>query len=654
MQLLLTDNALEVVRDTSEANAEDRRVASLTSCAVTAVDTATSTQDDRVLCVHWFLSWRYRLTDQTFTLVRDTSTKDQWITVAHEEVFSSADVTPALMPGCDQSSEAIRPMTPTSGTNAVLDYPPSFAPAITPEAPQPVLAKKKSLMPWKKTQVTVILIGETGVGKTAFLSLLYNVCAGVPLEAWAPVHLEANEAGGSKSGSQTLGPMMYTIPCENGSSLRILDTPGLADTRGVEKDEEHKAAIAEYIKDHTETIDAVIILANGTNARLGVATQYTLTMISGMFPHSLVDNIGFVFTMVANIFSFNFESLSLPPELRNARHWKMDNPLAQWLKYQDAQRQDPPVDEEDLAEMHDTVFKGYRKTFALLNDLFIWLDDRRVQPTKEINELYEMTMNIESSISNVVSRIGQTEARRTELIALQARIAEQNQIKSINAKYQEIISRADWEHESTEKHNTLCVVGGCYSNCHLECQLDFTLERHELVGCAAFQMQDVCWICSHKVLDHQHYRSQWVQRMRQEEITDEAAKARFEGAETQSQELEVVKKYMEKTIHSYEEAIRNDQEQLGALCVRYSQLALSGSFAGVIDSTIRVLKTRLEDMKREGQSNGAQERMIRNITVLEKKLQVITEAEKKRGASESIVNRVGGVAQSVVKGVFRV
>ncbi|TFK49481.1 hypothetical protein OE88DRAFT_1713641 [Heliocybe sulcata] len=510
-------------------------------------------------------------------------------------------------------------------------------------------------MPWKKTQLTVILIGETGVGKTAFLSLLYNVCAGVPLEEWAPVHLEANEAGGSKSGSQTLGPMMYTIPCENGSTLRILDTPGLADTRGVEKDEEHKAAIAEYIKNHTETIDAVIILANGTNARLGVATQYTLSMISGMFPHSLVDNIGFVFTMVANIFSFNFESLSLPQELRNARHWKMDNPLAQWLKYQEAKKKDPPVDEEDLDEMYETVSKGYRKTFTHLIDLFTWLDDRQVQPTKEINELYEMTMTIESSISNVVSRLEQTETRRAALIALKAQIAEQNQIKNINAKYREIISKADWVHEPTKAHNTLCVAGGCYSNCHLACNLPFTPDRGKLANCFAFQNGSPrCHVCGHEPADHQHYRSRWVQAMRQEVITDKAARARFKSAKTASEDLEVMKQEMEKTIRSYEEAIRKDQEQLGALCLRYSHLALSGSFAGVISSTIRVLKMRLEDMKRKGQSKDAQDRMSGNIKILEKKLHIIREVEKKREAGDGIVKRLGGVAQSVVKGVLRV
>lgn len=143
-----------------------------------------------------------------------------------------------------------------------------------------------------------------------------------------------------------------------------------------------------------------------------------------------------------------------------------------------------------------------------------------------------------------------------------------------------------------------------------------------------------------------------MQKTKKEEIIDEAAKARFNGAQTVSQKLEVMKSELEKMMQTYEEAIRKDEEQIGTLCLRYSQLALSGSFTGVILSTIRVLKYRLEDMKRKGQSQDAQDKMASNIAMLDKKLQVIRAVEKRRDASDSIPKRLGGLAQSVVKGLL--
>ncbi|KAJ3714035.1 hypothetical protein C8R42DRAFT_558431, partial [Lentinula raphanica] len=179
----------------------------------------------------------------------------------------------------------------------------------------------------------LILLGETGVGKTAMLNLLANVCAGVELKDFRPAHKMENEQNGSQSGSQTNVPKFYTISSANGNIIHILDTPGLADTHGIDIDNEHKAAIVSAIKEHFITIDAIIILANGTLARLGAATEFTLTTISTMFPNSLIENIAFIFTMVSNSTAFNFDQSSLPVQFRKAKSWCINNPFAQWSKY---------------------------------------------------------------------------------------------------------------------------------------------------------------------------------------------------------------------------------------------------------------------------------------------------------------------------------
>lgn len=285
-----------------------------------------------------------------------------------------------------------------------------------------------TLKAWKKRVMTIILIGETGVGKTAFMSLLSNVCAGVKLEEFDTVHDKGNEAGGAATGSQTNKPRLYIITCANGFQIHILDTPGLADTRGIDKDNEHKAAIAESIKEQIETVDAVIVMANGTLERLGVATEYALTVISGMFPHSIIDNIGFVFTMVPNALSFNFQRDALPVELKDARIWTVDNPLAQWSKYQANLTAIPPKDEEDLEDMFDTVSTCYKKTLKSLNDFLKWLDERKVEPVQSISDLYEMSTSIEASISNVIARMDQAEKRRQELVKLQNDFGAQDQV----------------------------------------------------------------------------------------------------------------------------------------------------------------------------------------------------------------------------------
>ncbi|KAF7439905.1 hypothetical protein PC9H_000242 [Pleurotus ostreatus] len=188
--------------------------------------------------------------------------------------------------------------------------------------------------------MSILLIGETGVGKAAFLDLLANI---------------GDEVGGSVAGSQTKKPILYQIASANGCQVRILDTPGLANVRGYEWDSKHKASIAEAIRRETETIDSVIILANGTQERLGIATQYALTVIAPMFPHSIIDNIAFVFTMVSNPFQFNFQRSVFQPELRDAKIWAIENPLAQWFKFKDY----GTCDEYLFQDMRDTLSTSY-------------------------------------------------------------------------------------------------------------------------------------------------------------------------------------------------------------------------------------------------------------------------------------------------------
>ncbi|KAJ3727369.1 hypothetical protein DFJ43DRAFT_1041170 [Lentinula guzmanii] len=503
----------------------------------------------------------------------------------------------------------------------------------------PTTRKMTIQPPWVKRQINLVLIGETGVGKTAMLDLLANVCAGVQLEDFKATHQAKSERGGSSAGSQTNVPEFYTIPCANGNEVNILDTPGLADTRGIDMDNEHKAAIANAIKKHFETIDAVIILANGTLARLGAATAYALTTISGMFPNSIVDNIAFIFTMVPDPTMFNFDRASLPVELKKAKIWSINNPFAQWIKYQERLAQGPPtVDEDILEEMNESVHRSYTKALKMFAQVFQFLDKCKIQPTNSIYNLYIMSTDIEAAISNVIARMDQTESTRNELKKLQTDKTAQEQGKKMNEKYEEIINTPFYEHDATgTEHNTLCVAGTCYSNCHEGCGVGFTLDRSTLGdNCSAFYnstgsgLKRVCTICHHLAEDHQHYRSKWVKRIKTDKVVDEDAKKRYNEAKTEADRIAIVMEGVQKKVEALETEIVSLEKELSELCDKYNQLALSGSFIGYISSAIRLLKLRQETMKKEGADAESLQRMADRIGRLEHKRKVLEEAEKPR------------------------
>jgi len=278
------------------------------------------------------------------------------------------------------------------------------------------------LKPLKKGKITIIIVGETGVGKTAFMNLLANVCVGRPVDQFRREHNPHNESNLDKNQSQTNAAMMYTFERRDGVQLRMLDTPGLCDTRGLEQDKEHKKSIAETIRAHIQTLDAVIIMANGTVERVGPGVEYALHTLAAMFPRSIADNIGFMFTNVPDALSFNFQPDTLPQEIRHSEVWTIQNPVAQFSKYQEA-KSGGHSSERQLQSMERLLQNNYVTTVETLNDFFSWLDKREAQPTNAIVDLYDMT--------GVLAQIDQRERQRMDLKKLQNDLDRNKQVGSI-------------------------------------------------------------------------------------------------------------------------------------------------------------------------------------------------------------------------------
>lgn len=242
------------------------------------------------------------------------------------------------------------------------------------------------------------------------MSLLLNLFEGNGPFELQEKHKTSRESGLSKTQSQTTKATLYTIKTSYGAKIKILDTPGLADTRGISQDNKHKEEINKAIKELVTSIDAVIIMANGTVQRLGAATDYTLDVITSMFPYSIADNIGFIFTN-SDPLTWNFQMKGLRPELKRARHWLIQNPLALSKNYQ-AQTKHGQIPEAMKKKWHRNLENTYEDTIETLNEWLKWLDECRVQPTKAINDLYQKSVGIESYIEAALSSLTRSSEQR--------------------------------------------------------------------------------------------------------------------------------------------------------------------------------------------------------------------------------------------------
>ena len=220
----------------------------------------------------------------------------------------------------------------------------------------------------------------------------------------------SNESGEAQKHSQTKAAKVYELTSLNGVDVTVLDTPGLADTRGLQKDNEHKKSIATAIQENIPEVTAVIILANGTNPRLGVATDYAITTLCSIFPKTLAQNIGILFTHVSSPLSWNFEVDTLPVELQGATEFLIDNPLAmqkRYLKDRAKAEAGGKIDEKKMKKFEKCINGNHQTAVETLAEIFDWLDGLEPQTTKEITSLYNQSVEIERNISNTLARMTQ-------------------------------------------------------------------------------------------------------------------------------------------------------------------------------------------------------------------------------------------------------
>jgi len=478
--------------------------------------------------------------------------------------------------------------------------------------------KPSVLQPLPKRDVTILLLGGAGAGKTLFMSLLVKLFQGK-----GPLELE-DENDPSKE-SESASASIQTVTTLDGYSIRILDTPDLADM-----DPLH---INSVIQEFATSIDAVLILADGSGTRLGDVTDYTMSLVTSVFPQSMIENIGFVFTNT-DIFTWDFRMDSLPNVFHQSKHWLIQNPLALHNNYR--KQAEKGATENSLLVLHRKLEDGYDKTVKTLCEWLQWLDGRKPQPTEAINGLFHESLNIESHIEKEILIVKHSKDQQLKWKKIQLQLRDAKKHKSTLEDVRKELMDPYKHLEPSEKFNTICNMTGCYSNCHSPCndRLLDTQPRMMFVWCRAFYMgtgrdsrtmtNAKCLVCHHTVRVHVRRKQTHEPKLKEDFVK---AKEDIDKADTEGKKIIVARDTAEKNLRTINSKITQAQDEIRSLVQKYNAVSLGRNFAGHIMSTINMLNFHKEELKSKSHTDEDLKHIDETIAMFEQRMQVLSDSK---------------------------
>ncbi|KAI4904365.1 hypothetical protein NFI96_007964, partial [Prochilodus magdalenae] len=364
---------------------------------------------------------------------------------------------------------------------------------------------------------TILMVGETGTGKTTLINTMVNYFLGVKFEdkVWFEITEEEKRY---QTQSKTSEITVYEINSEeNNTSLTIIDTPGYGDTRGMDKDVDIARNLRDLFLNSVKDLDAVCLVLKASQNRVSDRQRYIFEAVLSLFGKDIEDIIVLFIT----------HSDGGPPTnaLESIKEGKIP------CCHDD---EDEPVhflfnnrQSEKHAKKYEYVYKSsWEMAAGSIGEFFEFLKSRqRKSVTLTVSVLNER-MQLEACVESLKERIKFSEAKHSELTEVQKTL-EQNKEKiekdekfpfTVTTAYKEKVDIKDssWRNQKA----TSCFE--CQENCHeYGCWFAMNAKWCEL-------MKDKhCTVCGCPDSKHVREARKYVTKQRQETVTFEELKLKY-------------------------------------------------------------------------------------------------------------------------------
>uniref|UniRef100_A0A3Q3S7V1 Septin-type G domain-containing protein n=1 Tax=Mastacembelus armatus TaxID=205130 RepID=A0A3Q3S7V1_9TELE len=460
-----------------------------------------------------------------------------------------------------------------------------------------------------KTNKTILLVGETGAGKSTLINSLFNYTIGVKFEdnIWFEIVETENR---SQSESQTSDVIVYEIFGFEGEtlsySLTIIDTPGYGDTRGIEHDERVKQRLLDLFRseDGVHELNAVGLVMKATDNRVSDRMRYIFDSVVSLFGKDLENKIVALITQSDGRTPKNALRALETAKIKCAENEK--NQPVHFL-FDNCQHEDRTEEEEEeyLKLADKTTMRGMSQFTA-------FLEKTSPQKLEKTPDVLKDRIKLVACIQNLQDRIKSTEQKQKEVHQTLEALKKHEEEMKKNEKFtvevdepykdKEPIDGGMWGLVFYEAAVTCSV---CVENCHYPgCTMAWSPKDCEVMKGGR------CTSCSGKCPVSDHVKKRWIYVTKTRKVvkTLEDVKAKYEKNKAESEKnLSLLETLEEKM-----ETLRKEKNQL--LEEAYQHVVSLEEIALNVDSvsTYVHLDFLIQRMKEKGDTEK-----VRNLEEME-------------------------------------
>ncbi|XP_056119687.1 uncharacterized protein LOC130097037 [Rhinichthys klamathensis goyatoka] len=366
-----------------------------------------------------------------------------------------------------------------------------------------------------KPHKTILLVGETGAGKTTLINTMINYMLDVQREDKVWFEITDDQSDRTSVHSQTSSITVYGFyPQESKTDLTIIDTPGYGDTRGVEKDKEIAESLLSLFTsaEGIHETHAVCLVMKATQNRLSDREIYIFDAVQSLFGKGIDENIVLLFTHSHG---------AIPKNVKEAKIKCAVNDENQPVFFLFDNCQSEPDDEENimLKQSWDLSFRG-------ITEFFKFLDNIKPKTVKMTQDVLQQQRLLEAKISNIKSHIQEIDRKQNELKQTQEDLEEHEKVVEENKNFEyevEVTYKEKVDIDLSKASVALC-CRVCEENCVYP---DSWWARNQSLYS---WMNDQCTVCTNKCSFTKHVKEAKIYetKTKKEKRTYEELKKKYD------------------------------------------------------------------------------------------------------------------------------